>query len=159
MVKMGLERLMGTLKMKLVGCLKGNKKKANYCGYDVIEKSESMRLEIRSRKARKLIEETLKIADSPTRTTTSTASDMAMPKLPGLNGSDWRILRPASVISDGIPTPLQSALAAACALALYPDGTFRNCNCFLLSDKRPRPFASPEHTEITSGLVGNKQFK
>ncbi|KAJ1443052.1 hypothetical protein SESBI_00328 [Sesbania bispinosa] len=33
--------------------------------YDKMEKSESMRVEIRSRKARKLIEETLKIADSP----------------------------------------------------------------------------------------------
>ncbi|KAF9663931.1 hypothetical protein SADUNF_Sadunf17G0103300 [Salix dunnii] len=33
--------------------------------YDKIEKSDSMRVEIRSRKARKLIEETLKIADSP----------------------------------------------------------------------------------------------
>ena len=33
--------------------------------YDKIEKSESMRVEIRSRKARKLIEETLKVADSP----------------------------------------------------------------------------------------------
>lgn len=33
--------------------------------YDKIEKSESMRVEIRSKKARKLVEETLKIADSP----------------------------------------------------------------------------------------------
>ncbi|CAI9109973.1 OLC1v1009922C1 [Oldenlandia corymbosa var. corymbosa] len=33
--------------------------------YDKIEKSESMRVEIRSRKARKLIEQTLRIADSP----------------------------------------------------------------------------------------------
>lgn len=33
--------------------------------YDKIEKSESMRVEIRSKKARKLIEQTLKIADSP----------------------------------------------------------------------------------------------
>lgn len=33
--------------------------------YDKIEKSESMRVEIRSRKARKLIEKTMKIADSP----------------------------------------------------------------------------------------------
>jgi len=33
--------------------------------YDKIEKSDSMRVEIRSRKARKLVEETLKIADSP----------------------------------------------------------------------------------------------
>ncbi|KAF5791860.1 hypothetical protein HanXRQr2_Chr09g0399621 [Helianthus annuus] len=33
--------------------------------YNKIEKSDSMRVEIRSRKARKLIEETLKVADSP----------------------------------------------------------------------------------------------
>ncbi|KAL8251147.1 hypothetical protein R6Q59_034840 [Mikania micrantha] len=33
--------------------------------YDKIEKSDSMRVEIRSRKARKLIEQTLKLADSP----------------------------------------------------------------------------------------------
>lgn len=33
--------------------------------YDKIEKSDSMRVEIRSRKARKLIEQTLQIADSP----------------------------------------------------------------------------------------------
>lgn len=33
--------------------------------YDKIEKSESMRVEIRSKKARKLIEQTLQIADSP----------------------------------------------------------------------------------------------
>ncbi|KAE9604991.1 hypothetical protein Lal_00036867 [Lupinus albus] len=32
--------------------------------YDKVEKSESMRVEIRSRKARKIIEETLKVADS-----------------------------------------------------------------------------------------------
>jgi hypothetical protein len=33
--------------------------------YDKIDKSENIRVEIRSRKAKKLIEETLKIADSP----------------------------------------------------------------------------------------------
>ena len=33
--------------------------------YDKMEKSESMRVEIQCRKARKLIEDTLKIADSP----------------------------------------------------------------------------------------------
>lgn len=33
--------------------------------YNKIDKSESMRVEIRSRKARKLIQDTLKIADSP----------------------------------------------------------------------------------------------
>ncbi|CAL0318776.1 unnamed protein product [Lupinus luteus] len=31
--------------------------------YNKVEKSESMRVEIRSRKARKIIEETLKVAD------------------------------------------------------------------------------------------------
>ncbi|KAK7295592.1 hypothetical protein RJT34_18502 [Clitoria ternatea] len=56
---MGLGRLVVTLKSK-IKCLKV--KQANY---DKMEKSESMRVEIRSRKAKKLIEETLKIADSP----------------------------------------------------------------------------------------------
>ncbi|KAG2709984.1 hypothetical protein I3843_04G004100 [Carya illinoinensis] len=56
MVMMGLERLLMTLKSKLRS-LKMKKP------YDKIEKSESMRIEIRSRKARKLIEKTLKIAD------------------------------------------------------------------------------------------------
>ncbi|CAJ1837200.1 unnamed protein product [Sphenostylis stenocarpa] len=58
MVMMGLGRLVGTLKSK-IRSLKLKKP------YDKMEKSESMRVEIRSRKARKLIEETLKIADSP----------------------------------------------------------------------------------------------
>ncbi|OIT39232.1 hypothetical protein A4A49_16987 [Nicotiana attenuata] len=60
MVMMGLERLMASLKTRLRRCLKMKEPK-----YDKIEKSESMRIEIRSRKARKLIEQTLKIADSP----------------------------------------------------------------------------------------------
>ncbi|ESW11335.1 hypothetical protein PHAVU_008G021300 [Phaseolus vulgaris] len=58
MVMMGLGRLVGTLKSK-IRSLKLKKP------YDKMEKSESMRVEIRSRKAKKLIEETLKIADSP----------------------------------------------------------------------------------------------
>ncbi|EOY04331.1 Uncharacterized protein TCM_019614 [Theobroma cacao] len=57
---MGFGRLVVSLKSKL-RYLK--MKKPAY--YDKIEKSESMRVEIRSRKARKLIEETMKIADSP----------------------------------------------------------------------------------------------
>ncbi|RZB70938.1 hypothetical protein D0Y65_035751 [Glycine soja] len=57
---MGLGRLMVTLKSK-IRSLKIMKKP----DYDKVEKSESMRMEIRSRKARKLIEETLKVADSP----------------------------------------------------------------------------------------------
>ncbi|KAG5001301.1 hypothetical protein AAZX31_08G250600 [Glycine max] len=58
MVMLGLGRLVVTLKSK-IRSLKLKKP------YDKMEKSESMRVEIRSRKARKLIEETLKIADSP----------------------------------------------------------------------------------------------
>ncbi|KAM7516640.1 hypothetical protein LguiA_006223 [Lonicera macranthoides] len=58
MVMLGLGRLMISLKSKLRS-LKMKKP------YDKIEKSESMRIEIRSKKARKLVEETLKIADSP----------------------------------------------------------------------------------------------
>ncbi|KAK7340775.1 hypothetical protein VNO77_21488 [Canavalia gladiata] len=57
-VMKGLGRLVVTLKSK-IRCLKLKNP------YDKMEKSESMRVEIRSRKARKLIEETLKIADSP----------------------------------------------------------------------------------------------
>ena len=55
---MGLGSLMMNLKSKIRG-LKMKKP------YDKIEKSDSMRVEIRSRKAKKLIEENLKIADSP----------------------------------------------------------------------------------------------
>ena len=63
MMSMGLERLMGTMKMKLRKSFKGKK----HLNYDEIEKCESMRIELRSRKAKKLIEETLKFADSPTK--------------------------------------------------------------------------------------------
>ncbi|KAI8534326.1 hypothetical protein RHMOL_Rhmol10G0081400 [Rhododendron molle] len=59
MVIMGLERLVVNLKSKLMRSLKLKKT------YDKIEKSDSMRVEIRSRKARRIVEETLKIADSP----------------------------------------------------------------------------------------------
>uniref|UniRef100_M1BQK8 Uncharacterized protein n=1 Tax=Solanum tuberosum TaxID=4113 RepID=M1BQK8_SOLTU len=58
---MGLESLMVRLKMKLQGSSTKIKKEP----YDKIEKSESMRVEIRSKKAQKLNEKTLKIADSP----------------------------------------------------------------------------------------------
>ncbi|KAF8389848.1 hypothetical protein HHK36_024365 [Tetracentron sinense] len=58
MVMMGLERLVVTLKSKLRS-LKMKKP------YDKIDKSDSMRVELRSRKAQKLIEKTLKVADSP----------------------------------------------------------------------------------------------
>ncbi|CAL0314685.1 unnamed protein product [Lupinus luteus] len=55
---MGLARFVATLKSKIESL------KVKKC-YNKVEKSESMRVEIRSRKARKLIEDTLKIADSP----------------------------------------------------------------------------------------------
>ncbi|KAJ8751841.1 hypothetical protein K2173_026038 [Erythroxylum novogranatense] len=58
MVIMGIEKLVVSLKSK-IRSLKTKKP------YDKIEKSDSMRFEIRSRKAKKLIEKTLKIADSP----------------------------------------------------------------------------------------------
>ncbi|KAJ6960368.1 hypothetical protein NC653_038411 [Populus alba x Populus x berolinensis] len=58
MMTMGLGSLVMNLKSK-IRSLKMKKP------YDKIEKSDSMRVEIRSRKAKKLIEETLKIADSP----------------------------------------------------------------------------------------------
>lgn len=50
-----------SLKMKLKGSSMKIKKETYY----KIEKSESMRVEIRSKKAQKLNERTLKIADSP----------------------------------------------------------------------------------------------
>lgn len=62
MVMVRLQRWVVRLKTKLFRSVLKMKKSD---GYDKIEKSESMRVEIRSRKARKLIEETLKIADSP----------------------------------------------------------------------------------------------
>ncbi|GFP91426.1 hypothetical protein PHJA_001286600 [Phtheirospermum japonicum] len=59
MMGLGLGRLMTSLKSKLKS-MKIMKKP-----YDKIEKSESMRIELRSQKARKLIHDTLRIADSP----------------------------------------------------------------------------------------------
>ncbi|KAF6176426.1 hypothetical protein GIB67_005324 [Kingdonia uniflora] len=55
---MGIGRLVVSLKSKLKAL------KPKKC-YDKVDKSESMRIEIRSKKAQKLIQETLKIADSP----------------------------------------------------------------------------------------------
>jgi len=55
---LGLKKAVMTIKAKI----KSLKKKKEY---NKVEKSESMRMEIRSRKAKKLIEETLKVADSP----------------------------------------------------------------------------------------------
>lgn len=51
--------------------MKGLKKnKTGVSEYDKIEKSDSMRVEIKSRKARKLIQNTLKVAHSPTSSNT-----------------------------------------------------------------------------------------
>ena len=53
-------KIMKSLKMKM------KMKATNYdADYDKMEKSESMRVEIRSRKAQKLIQQSLKFADSP----------------------------------------------------------------------------------------------
>lgn len=60
MVMMGLGRLVVNLKTKLAKSLRMKK-----TIYDKIEKSDSMRIEIQSRKAKKIIQDTLKIADSP----------------------------------------------------------------------------------------------
>lgn len=57
-MRIGLEKLVVTLKSKI-------KSLKNKKPYNKVEKSESMRVEIKSRKARKIIEETLKVADSP----------------------------------------------------------------------------------------------
>lgn len=59
-----IEKLVEKLKCRVKKTLKLKKE-----DYDKIEKSDSMRVEIRSRKARKLIDKTLKIADSPRRRT------------------------------------------------------------------------------------------
>ncbi|CAL1390764.1 unnamed protein product [Linum trigynum] len=72
---MGLEKLVVRLKSRLMKATHSYRKKASSFSsaggeeqyyYDKMEKSESMRVEIRSRKAQKLIQDTLKIADSPT---------------------------------------------------------------------------------------------
>ncbi|XVF20518.1 hypothetical protein REPUB_Repub12eG0007400 [Reevesia pubescens] len=62
MVMMGIGRM---VVMSLKSKLRNLKMKKKPSYYDKIEKSESMRVEIESRKAQKLIEETMKIADSP----------------------------------------------------------------------------------------------
>ncbi|KVH92599.1 hypothetical protein Ccrd_005361 [Cynara cardunculus var. scolymus] len=68
MGRMGLERLMVSVKTRLIRSLKIWKAGAvagdhEAESYNKIQKSDSMRLEIRSRKARKLIQQTLKLAD------------------------------------------------------------------------------------------------
>uniref|UniRef100_A0A7N0T8T6 Uncharacterized protein n=1 Tax=Kalanchoe fedtschenkoi TaxID=63787 RepID=A0A7N0T8T6_KALFE len=70
---MGLDKLVMSLKSKLRFSRRGGSSGGNSsyfnstnCGYSKVEKSESMRMEMKSRKARKLIADTLKIADSKT---------------------------------------------------------------------------------------------
>ncbi|CAH1420867.1 unnamed protein product [Lactuca virosa] len=60
--KMVFERLKVSLKIRFRSLKIW---KPNDDSYNKIEKSDSMRVGIRSRKARKLIEETLRVADSP----------------------------------------------------------------------------------------------
>ncbi|XP_062176936.1 uncharacterized protein LOC133881886 [Alnus glutinosa] len=55
-----LESLVQSIKKKVSGALKKSKKP-----YVKMDKSSSVRVEIRSRKARKLIDKTLKVADQP----------------------------------------------------------------------------------------------
>lgn len=68
---MGLDRLMMSLKSMLRGLKPGRSSSdgyinsSHYKGYDKVEKSESTRMELKSRRAHKLIAETLAIADSP----------------------------------------------------------------------------------------------
>ncbi|KAF5733223.1 hypothetical protein HS088_TW17G00763 [Tripterygium wilfordii] len=56
-----LENLVESIKSKVRSLKKSNKKKP----YVKMDKSASVRVEIRSRKARKLIDKTLKVADKP----------------------------------------------------------------------------------------------
>lgn len=59
MMSQQLERLVGSLKSKIKS-LKGNKRAI----YDKMVKTDSMRVEIRSRRAQKLIVKNLKMVDS-----------------------------------------------------------------------------------------------
>ncbi|KAI5665807.1 hypothetical protein M9H77_15660 [Catharanthus roseus] len=59
---MVLEKLMMNLKCKL---RRRSLLKSKRLVYEKIDKSDSMKIEIKSRRARKLIQQTLKIADSP----------------------------------------------------------------------------------------------
>lgn len=59
MMSQQLGRLVGSLKSK-IKTLKGNKKPT----YDKMDKTDSMRVEIRSRRAQKLIAKNLEMADS-----------------------------------------------------------------------------------------------
>lgn len=61
---MVMKMVISNLKSKLKW-FKSRKKPNNY--YDKVDKTESMRVEIKSNKAKKLIADTLKIADSPGR--------------------------------------------------------------------------------------------
>lgn len=65
-----LGNLVESIKSK-VRSLKNKKKKQPSKPYIKIDKSASVKVEIRSKKARKLIEKTLKAADNPGKTTLS----------------------------------------------------------------------------------------
>ncbi|CAN1167657.1 hypothetical protein LINPERPRIM_LOCUS18778 [Linum perenne] len=56
-----LESLVESIKSKVKGALRKSKKKP----YVKMDKSASVRVEIRSRKAKQLIDKTLKVADRP----------------------------------------------------------------------------------------------
>ncbi|KAF8112849.1 hypothetical protein N665_0060s0031 [Sinapis alba] len=68
---MRLGKIVEGLKLKIKTSLRMRKgsslaSSSSSSSYEKIEKSESMRFELRSRKAHKIIQQTLQIADSPT---------------------------------------------------------------------------------------------
>ncbi|CAF1902290.1 unnamed protein product [Brassica oleracea var. botrytis] len=76
-VRMRLGKIVGDLKVKIKTSLRMRKRSSlsssssssstsSSSSYEKIEKSDSMRFELRSRKAHKIIQQTLQIADSPT---------------------------------------------------------------------------------------------
>ena len=66
-VRMRLGKIVEGLKSKIKTGLRMRKRSSlSSSSYEKIEKSESMRFELRSKKAHKIIQETLQIADSPT---------------------------------------------------------------------------------------------
>ncbi|KAJ4909862.1 hypothetical protein Rs2_04483 [Raphanus sativus] len=73
-VRMRLGKIVEGLKLKIKTSLRMRKRSSlassssssSSSSYEKIEKSDSMRFELRSRKAHKIIQQTLQIADSPT---------------------------------------------------------------------------------------------
>ncbi|XP_020093121.1 uncharacterized protein LOC109713444 [Ananas comosus] len=66
-----LENLVETIKSTVRSLQKKAKKKKNAKPYVKMDKSASVKVEIRSRKARRLIDQTLKAADHPGKTALS----------------------------------------------------------------------------------------